>query len=107
MALMPPETTDISTPPSPAPQSMGKLGWGAPEGGMGPEASDPQVKALQGVKMIEMGTQILATTFPELAGPMQAFNQQLQQIVPQLMSQQMTGAPTGQMMPPTPVPPGM
>lgn len=96
-----------ASPPGPSRAEMGNLGWGAkPDEGLGPEASNPQIQALQGVKMVEMGAQLLATALPELAGPIQAFVQQLSTMVPQMMSQQMTGAPDNMMGAPSPVPQG-
>ena len=85
-----------ASPTGPARAEMGGMGWGAkPDGGLGPEASDPQVQALQGVKLIEMGAQVLASSVPELAGPVQAFVQQIAQLVPQMLNQQqMGGAPS-------------
>ena len=95
----------LDSPPASPPAGMSNMGWGSkPDGGLGPEASNPQVQALQGVKMVEMGAQILASALPELAGPIQAFVQQLSQMVPQMMSQQMTGAPDNMMGAPSPVP---
>lgn len=89
-----------SPPSSPPGRSMSTLGWGAkPDAGLGPEASNPQIQALQAVKMIEMGAQQLAAAVPELAGPVQAFVQQLSTVVPQVMSQQMMGTPVPSMMP--------
>jgi len=96
-----------ASPPGPSAAGMSSLGWGAkPDSGLGPEASNPQVQALQGIKMIEMGAQILSASIPELAGPTQAFVQQLSQLVPQMMSQQMSGAPDNMMGAPSPVPQG-
>ena len=95
------------SPPGPSKAEMSSLGWGMEkQSGMGPEASDPQVKALQGVKLIEMGAQVLAASVPELAGPVQAFVQQLAQLVPQVMSQNMAGAPTPVPAAPAPAGPG-
>jgi hypothetical protein len=99
-------TGSLDSPPAspPASSGMSSLGWGTkPDNGLGPEASNPQVKALQAIKMIEMGAQMLSTSLPELAGPVQSFVQQLSQLVPQMMSQQMAGGPTG-MGAPSPVP---
>jgi len=91
------------SPTGPARAAMGNMGWGGkPDGGLGPEASDPQVKALQGVKLIEMGAQVLASSVPELAGPVQAFVQQIAQLVPQMLNQQMVGGAGA----PSPVPAG-
>jgi len=94
-----------ASPPGPSAKGMSSMGWGAkPDQGLGAEASNPQIQALQAMKMIEMGTQMLSNAIPELAGPVQAFVQQLSQLVPQMMSQQMTGAPNNMMGTPSPVP---
>lgn len=93
----------LDAPPSPpqAGSNTSSLGWASkPDAGMGPEASDPQVMALQGAKLIEMGAQVLGSALPQLAAPLQAFVQQLQTVVPQLMSQGMGGGPAS----PSPVP---
>lgn len=95
------------SPPSPDRAALMNLGWGSkPEGGMGAEASNPQIMALQGVKLIEMGAQVLSAALPPLAQAIQAFVQQLQVVVPQAMSQAVGGASAAgsPMGPPSPVP---
>ena len=93
--------------PQPSRRNLMDLGWGSkPEGGMGQEASNPQVMALQGVKLIEMGAQVLSASLPMLAQALQAFVQQLQVVVPQAMAQAVGGVPAAgpQPGPPSPVP---
>jgi hypothetical protein len=101
----------LDSPPSRPPgQSQSTLGWATnPEGGMGAEASNPQIMALQGTKLIEMGVQVLSAALPTLAAVLQQFVQQLQQVVPQAMSQAMGGGIAGTPMgapSPVPTPPG-
>ena len=103
------EAPSLNSPPSGPPgRSMSSLGWNAkPDAGLGPEASNPQIQALQGLKMMEMGAQQLSAAIPELAGPIQQIVQQLAAVVPQLMSQQMAGTPVPSMTPaPAQVAPG-
>jgi hypothetical protein len=100
----------LDAPPASPSQSSSvtNLGWGAkPDGGLGPEASNPQVMALQGTQLMKMGAQVLSAALPVLAQILQAFMQQLETVVPQAMSQSMGGAPAAgpQMGTPSPVPP--
>ena len=97
-----------SMPAQPSRKSLMDLGWSQkPEGGLGQEASNPQVQALQGVKMMEMGAQVLSAALPSIAAPIMAFVQQLQTVVPQAMAQEMGlgGAAGAQPGAPSPVPP--
>jgi len=92
-------------PPQPSRKDMMTLNWSQPpSGGMGPEAADPQVKALQGMQMIQMGVQLISVALPVLAAPLQALIGQLENVVPQAMADSVAGTPPSGMMAPSPVP---
>ena len=97
-------------PPAGKRGSLMDLAPGAPDGGMGEQATDPQVMALQALKMMEMGAQLLASSLPAVAGPVQAFVEQLKLVVPQQLASDVAGgAPSaaGAMPPAPPGPPTM
>ncbi len=60
-------------------------------GGLGADAANPQIVALQGVAMIEQGTQLLSSAIPQLAPALTGFVTQLKQVVPQAMADQISG----------------
>lgn len=61
------------------------------QAGLGAEAANPQIVALQGLAMMEQGTQLLSSALPALAQPLMALMQNLKQVVPQAMADQVAG----------------
>ena len=59
--------------------------------GLGLEASNPQVVAMQSLAMIEQGTQLLSTALPALAPALSGLVTNLRQVIPQAMADQISG----------------
>lgn len=72
-------------------QQSGSGSNGGRGAGLGADASNPQIVALQGVAMIEQGTQLLSSAVPQLAPALTGFVTQLKQVVPQAMADQVAG----------------
>jgi hypothetical protein len=90
-------------PPGGQRKSLMDLAGAAPDGGMGEQATSPQVMALQALKMMETGAQLMASALPAVAGPVIAFLDQLKQVVPQqLASDAAGGSPSAAGAPPAP-----
>lgn len=60
-------------------------------GGLGAEAGNPQIVAMQGLALIEQGTQLLSSTLPALGPALGQLTAQLRQVVPQAMADQLAG----------------
>lgn len=108
-------TLDKAPPMPPASKRKSLMDLGGtqqPDGGLGPAASSPQIMALQGISMIEMGARLIASALPAIAGPVTAFVEQLKQVAPQALASATTGgilppgAPTGAPPPAAPPPAG-
>lgn|SRR5262245_48675632 len=59
--------------------------------GLGAEAGNPQIVALQGLAMLEQGTQLLSSTLPALGPALGQLMAQLRQVIPQAMADQLAG----------------
>jgi hypothetical protein len=59
--------------------------------GLGAEAGNPQIVALQGLAMLEQGTQLLSSTLPQLGPALGQLMAQLRQVIPQAMADQLAG----------------
>lgn len=64
---------------------------GAPGTGLGIDGGDPQVLALQGTEMIEMGAQKVSAALPALAQALQTLVANLKVVIPQAISDQLAG----------------
>jgi len=104
----------LNSPPGMPPSRQGSLmdmAGSAPDGGMGEQATDPQIQALQALKMMDMAAQLMASALPAIAGPVTAFVEQLKQVVPQQLATDVAGggasSAAGAMPPAPPGPPMM
>ena len=109
-----PQSGLLNTPPGMPPGgkrgSLMDLAPGAPDGGMGEQANDPQVMALQALKMFDMAAKLMSAALPAVGAPCTAFVEQLSQVVPQQLASDVAGgAPSaaGAMPPAPPGPPQM
>ena len=109
-----PQSGILNAPPGMPPGgkrgSLMDLAPAAHDGGMGEQATNPQVMALQALKMMEMGAQLMASALPAVAGPVTAFMEQLKQVVPQQLASDVAGgtpSAAGAMPPAPPGPPQM
>lgn len=98
-----PGGVNLDSPPPQPPQSsrrslMDLKSPEQPTGGLGPDASNPAIMALQGLKLMEAGSQLLGSALPALAQPLTAIIGQLRQTVPQAMAESM--GPPGPTSPP-------
>jgi len=61
--------------------------------GLGPEGGNPQILILQGLAMMEKGSQMLSGGLPQLGPALNGLMQNLKQVVPQAMADQLSGNP--------------
>ena len=78
-------------PPAGKRKSLMDLASPAPDDSPGAGAASPEVQSLRGLKLMQMGAQLLASNLEVVKEPVLAFITQLSQIVPQALAQQASG----------------
>jgi hypothetical protein len=62
-------------------------------GGLGAAASSPQARALQGMQLVEQGSELITSVFPSLAPVLGDFIGRLHQSIPQALADMTQGGP--------------
>lgn len=93
-------------PPAGRRKSLMDLAAPASDDSMGPGALPPEVQTLRGLKMMQMGAQLLASNLEVVKEPVMTFITQLSQIVPQALAQQASGGLATPPVTAPPAPPG-